>query len=829
MSHGLRRAYIIHIFCAFLIIAFLVIIPILVLRADAPVQGVEAADEINADPLNRLPATPEEAHQRLLDKKLTIPEQVGGEVEAAFVRRGVRVFMPYNTVNGYTGSAAGTGVKVELVRGAVIETVNITTNADQWFSAEFTANNIQSGDVVKVTDLGGGAAVNVNCTLTGTINPGNNRVTGTAVAGNLIDVFICAPSTYYGDIPPGAAWLSTTAMGGTYAVNFTNDLNLRMGDAAFIYSTDGNNNIVMNVDNPGGSLVVYPQYDDVMGYYLPGQLLTVNAGAATQNVGTAGDGFFEAWFTNYNIVPGDDVSCVMGGNRAIKVRNVQAGMDPAANILGGTAPANVAIRATLDPYGFPIIVETTTDGNGDFLIDLTAAGYTSDGSDVYSITWYDADCDCVVYEFQSFSWYLAEGYTGGDFDTWVLVQNPGLEDAYVTMTFQVQDATAPPYYLAVEAGTRESVHLDELPGLADAQVSTKVTSTNGATIIAERAMYFTYDGKSGGHDSIGTINPCTTWYLPEGYTGGDFDTWVLVQNPGTQDALVTLDFQVQDGTAPSRTFGVAAGTRQSFHLDELENLADAQVSTKVTSDVPVVAERAMYFTYEGKPGGHDSIGVCCPSTLWYLAEGYTGGDFDTWVLVQNPNNVTANVTLEFQLLDGVAPDETFPIPPNERRSIHLDELQGLADAQVSTKVTADIEVVAERAMYFNYNGKQGGHDSRATMEPNDIWYLAEGYTGGDFDTWVLVQNPSGDTATVTLEFQLVDGTAPDHTFTVPAGTRKSILLDELPGLADAEVSTKVIATKPYGNVPVVAERAMYFTYDGKAGGHDSVGVPNIFP
>ena len=547
-------------------------------------------------------------------------------------------------------------------------------------------------------------------------------------------------------------------------------------------------------------------------------------------MGTAGDGFFEAWFASYNIVPGDNVNCVMGVNRTITVEDVLAAVDPATNTLVGVGPANVAIRATMDPYGDdPTVIETTSDGDGTFIIDLSTYGYVSVGSEVYSITWYDADCDCVVYEFQTFSWYLAEGYTGGDFDTWVLVQNPGIEDALVTLTFQVQDGTAPAYYVEVPAGTRESIHLDELPGLADAQVSTKVTSTTGATIIAERAVYFTYDGKQGGHDSVGVTSPCMTWYLAEGYTGGDFDTWVLIQNPGTEDALVTLDFQVQDGTAPSRTFGVGAGTRQSFHLDELENLADAEVSTKVTSDKPVVAERAVYFNYDGKQGGHDSVGVCCPGTTWYLAEGYTGGDFDTWVLVQNPNAVPANVTMEFQLLGGTAPDNTFTIPPNERKSVYLDELPGLADAQVSTKVTADVDVVAERAMYFTYNGKQGGHDSKATMEPNDTWFLAEGYTGGDFDTWVLVQNPGADNATVTLEFQLLEGTAPDFTIDVPAGTRMSIHLDELPGLADAQVSTKVTATKPYGTVPVVAERAMYFTYDGKPGGHDSIGVPDIFP
>jgi hypothetical protein len=241
-------------------------------------------------------------------------------------------------------------------------------------------------------------------------------------------------------------------------------------------------------------------------------------------------------------------------------------------------------------------------------VDLNGL-YKVSGNEVFNVAWYDGDGDCVVYEFQTFSWYLAEGYTGGDFDTWVLVQNPSAQDALVTMTFQLVQGGALPYTFELPAETRMSVHLDELPGLDNAEVSTMVTSIAGTWIVAERAVYFTYDGKQGGHDSIGALTPSGDWYLAEGYTGGDFDTWVLVQNPGTEAATVTLSFQLVEGTAPDQTYELPAGSRMSIHLDELPELGDAQVSTKIMSTVPVVAERAMYFIYNGKPGGSDSIGV----------------------------------------------------------------------------------------------------------------------------------------------------------------------------------------------------------------------------
>ncbi|NPV60682.1 MAG: hypothetical protein HPY75_13625, partial [Actinobacteria bacterium] len=47
------------------------------------------------------------------------------------------------------------------------------------------------------------------------------------------------------------------------------------------------------------------------------------------------------------------------------------------------------------------------------------------------------------------------------------------------------------------------------------------------------------------------------------------------------------------------------------------------------------------------------------------------------------------------------------------------------------------------------------------VQPGQVWYLAEGYTGGEFDTWVLVQNPGDEDAKVTLSFQLPPGTSAD--------------------------------------------------------------------
>jgi hypothetical protein len=125
----------------------------------------------------------------------------------------------------------------------------------------------------------------------------------------------------------------------------------------------------------------------------------------------------------------------------------------------------------------------------------------------------------------------------------------------------------------------------------------------------------------------------------------------------------------------------------------------------VDSDQPVVAERAVY--WGNRTGGHDSIGVTAPAQLWYLAEGCTAGGFETWVLVQNPGDSPAQVTLTFMTENGPVAGPQATLPPHTRLSFNAG---GYVNSfHVSTKVDSDQPVVAERAVYWG--NRKEGHDS----------------------------------------------------------------------------------------------------------------------
>ncbi len=75
------------------------------------------------------------------------------------------------------------------------------------------------------------------------------------------------------------------------------------------------------------------------------------------------------------------------------------------------------------------------------------------------------------------------------------------------------------------------------------------------------------------------------------------------------------------------------------------------------------------------------------------------------------------------------------ISPYARYTLHVDDVPGLEQAEFSTLVESLTPLVAERAMYFIYNTRDGGSCSQGTTAPSTEWYLRGGLhreLSGDF-------------------------------------------------------------------------------------------------
>ena len=117
---------------------------------------------------------------------------------------------------------------------------------------------------------------------------------------------------------------------------------------------------------------------------------------------------------------------------------------------------------------------------------------------------------------------------------------------------------------------------------------------------------------------VGATSAASTFYFAEGTCRPNFDPYICIQNPGTSDANVTITYMKGNGSTDTQTLTVPANSRSTVRVkDKLGEANDAahDFSSKVecTNGQQIIAERPMYFNYQGAgglnwTGGHDVVG-----------------------------------------------------------------------------------------------------------------------------------------------------------------------------------------------------------------------------
>jgi hypothetical protein len=325
-----------------------------------------------------------------------------------------------------------------------------------------------------------------------------------------------------------------------------------------------------------------------------------------------------------------------------------------------------------------------------------------------------------------------------------------------------------------------------------------------------------------------------SFYFAEGTTRTNFQEYLCLGNSGGVAASAQVTYMFTDGTTQDASYSVPANSRSTVDVNS-EVGADKDVSISILTTSPnLVAERPMYFNYNGQwTGGSDALGAVAPNTKWYFAEGNTLAEFDQYVTVLNPGATAANLTFHY-MVEGQGEEEaTGSVGAHARATFKTRDQIGNGK-HVSLYLESTQGVVAERPMYFNYvglaqNNWTGGHDVVGTNSPNTNWYFAEGTTrknsvDGAFEQWLCLQNPGTKPITVTATYQLAagQGNPVSKSYTVPAEERLTVSVNGEIG-QDKDCSVFLHSTSNF-----IAERPMYFSYHASAwtGGHDVLGTNN---
>lgn len=420
---------------------------------------------------------------------------------------------------------------------------------------------------------------------------------------------------------------------------------------------------------------------------------------------------------------------------------------------------------------------------------------------------------------------LSEGATGFFHERLALV-NPGPVDAAGTITFLTPAGQQVPWSFTVPARSRQTLDVNGVPGLGSATAVSAVVDASRGGVAVERTMFWgdPWGARAAGHTGKALPRASTTWFLAEG-EAGYFSAWILLANPTSQTAQVTVDFLLEDGQVVRRVYDVPARARETIYVNAVPGVAGRSFSTRITSTQPITVERAMYF---GRPGlgwegGHAAAGMTTASRTWFVAEGRTGAFFDTYLLLANPQAFSATVTLSYLRPSGSPLVETRTLLPSSRTTILLDAVPGLEDTDVSVSISATRPIAVERAMYWPGTGWLEGHASAGLTTLGTRWVLAEGEVGGPdrFETYVLVANPNPAPGTVVFTFLRESGAPIVVSRTVGANSRLTISASAAGIPSGERFGILVDAT-----LPVAVERSMYWDSSGRfwRGGTNETGL-----
>ena len=302
-------------------------------------------------------------------------------------------------------------------------------------------------------------------------------------------------------------------------------------------------------------------------------------------------------------------------------------------------------------------------------------------------------------------------------------------------------------------------------------------------------------------------------WLAEGASNSFFQWRLALANPEPAEAHALITLLTDGGALIRRPMVLPPRSHRTLTSADIADVVGS-FSTTVETDLEIAVDRTM--TWANGTGSHAEGAAASPGRHRYLAEGATHGAFNLFYLIQNPSAAPASVRVNYYRPSPLPwISSTYTVPAHSRFTIWVDEAgPGLESTDVSAEIISDQNIVVERAMYMDGGGTpfRAGHAAAAVSAPALEWYLAEGATGGFFDLYLLIANPTDQVAIVEIDYLLPDGMAVPREFQMAPRSRYTVRADDAhPWLSATPVSVRV---RSKNQVPIVVERSMWWP-DGR--------------
>jgi peptidoglycan/xylan/chitin deacetylase (PgdA/CDA1 family) len=434
------------------------------------------------------------------------------------------------------------------------------------------------------------------------------------------------------------------------------------------------------------------------------------------------------------------------------------------------------------------------------------------------------------------TWYFAEGSVGGSFQEYLTLFNPGASTATVTVTYLFTSQSPKTFTHTVSPASRATINVNTELGIPPTakQQSISVMLSSTVPIVAERPLYFTYNGIASGTDVIGATNANSTiYYFAEGSSSTGYWTFVSILNPSkTNTAHVRIRYYGNGGLLGFQDLSIGAmkrgtGSPASVGIHQ-------QVAIMLTSDIGIVAERPLYFSANipaaggATTGAASVVGTTGPGSDWLFAEGYTGTNFQEYLTLANFTYASASAKVKLLYTNGTSQTVSVTIPSLSflNFDVNYASAHPLPGSKPTTSVAAEVtastpSIVAERVMYFHYGAQNisGGTDviGEAGPSSHSLYNFAEGYVSSTFSEFLTLLNPNSAAETVTVNIYS-SGLLKTITQQVAAQSRATVNINSyVPSGRGASLSVQAQSGT------IIAERPMYFIMGSSQGGTDVIG------
>ncbi len=339
------------------------------------------------------------------------------------------------------------------------------------------------------------------------------------------------------------------------------------------------------------------------------------------------------------------------------------------------------------------------------------------------------------------TFYFADIPTGKGFTSFLTALNPPTSsNATVTATYYANGRPVGTQSINLSSGQRGTL----FPSSAGLPMRVAAVVTSTQPIVVERPDYFAgvtagnAGAVSGATSVVGTQALSHDWLFAEGYTGGRSQEYLAISNlDSTANAAASVTVTLQLGSGSTKVVTLSVGSMSQVMWNVNANTPAGTVSADVSSTgAAIVVQREMFFQYNHTitssngfglmaSGGSDIIGQVGPATVnsYTFAEGYANVGYNEWLTLQNPTGSDQTITLT--LLNNYGHSYSpggIVVRAHTRATVDVAALvrQYLlntgSDPRFSCAVAMTVQgangayFVAERPMYWNTGGVQGGSD-----------------------------------------------------------------------------------------------------------------------